>query len=83
MASGPDFIICDVFDLQQLGGSRGVGTGGQDPAGKSQVAIGFLRKPGTDPLGSNCFSNEVCTALCEICYWLKNVFVNAPLAEFT
>ena len=46
-----------------------------DPEGvKSQKAIGFLRNSGTDPLekqlgpGSNCFSTEVSTALCEICY---------------
>ena len=39
--------------------SRG-GTGGLDPPGKSQVAIGSLRNTGMDPvLGSNCFSREV------------------------
>ena len=31
-----------------MGRSRG-GTGGQDPPGKSQVAIGFLRNTGTPP----------------------------------
>ena len=50
-------------------------TGGPDPPpsthGKSQVAIGFLRNSGTNPhrepmgpLGSNCFSREVRTVLC-------------------
>ena len=35
-----------------MGGSRGGGAGGPDPPplGKSQVAICFLRKSGTDPL---------------------------------
>ena len=52
-----------------IGGFRG-GAGGLDPHGKSQVAIGFLRHSGTNypreaigPLGSNCFSREVHTAL--------------------
>ena len=49
---------------------RGVGTGGPDPPGKTQVTevvIGLLRNTGTDPppeaigpLGSNCFLREVC-----------------------
>ena len=50
-------------------GGQGVWT----PPGKSQVAIGFLGTTGTDspqeaigPHGSNCFSKEVRTALCEI-----------------
>ena len=48
------------------------------PLGKLQVVIGFLRNTGTDPhreaivpLGSNCFSREVRTALCKIHWWLK------------
>ena len=33
-----------------MGGSKGVGAVGLDsPAGKSQVAIGFLEDTGTDP----------------------------------
>ena len=49
-----------------MGGSR-TGAEGPDPLpGKSQVAIGFLRISVSDPLGSNCFSREVRTALCEI-----------------
>ena len=35
-----------------------------------QVAIGFLKSSGTDP---PCFSREVRTALCVICWCLKNV----------
>ena len=48
--------------------------------GKSQVAIGFLRNAGTDPTreaigpkGSNCYSREVRTTLCEINSGLKQV----------
>ena len=48
------------------------GIGGLDPTpGKSQVVICILRNTGTEPpreaigpLGSNCFSREVRTALC-------------------
>ena len=43
------------------------------PAGKLQMAKGFLRNIGTDPVkkqmspfGSNCFLSEIRTALCEI-----------------
>ena len=55
-----------------MGGSS-VGTGGLDPHGKSEVVIGFLGNSGLDtpreaigPIGSNCFSREVQTALYEI-----------------
>ena len=55
-----------------------MGARGSGPSpGKSQVAIGFLRNSGTDPqketigpLGFNCFSKEVRTALCEKCIFL-------------
>ena len=46
----------------------------QNPSSKLQASIDFLRNSCTDPLGeaigplgSNCLSKEVCTALCEIC----------------
>ena len=52
----------------------GGGTGGPDPPGKSQVAIGFLRNTSMDPpreaigpKGSNCLLTEVLMALCEVC----------------
>ena len=58
------------FVLLFMGGSRGGSWSG--PIGKSEVAIGYLRKCGTDtcreaigPIGSNCFSREVRTTLSE------------------
>ena len=63
--------------LCYMGGSRGETMGSRTP-GKSQVAIDFLRNTGKEPprkaigpLGSNCFSRKVRSALCEICWWLK------------
>ena len=61
------------MDYWVMSGTRG-GQGVQPPPpGKSEVAIGFLRNSGMDhpreaigPQGSNCFSSEVHTALCEI-----------------
>ena len=54
-----------------MGSSRGKGAGAQDPP-ENHEAICFLRNTGTDPsreaigpIGSNCFSREVLTALCE------------------
>ena len=52
---------------------------------KSNVAMGFLTNSDTDtpreaigPVGSNCFSREVCTALCEIPWWLKKTLWGPP-----
>ena len=66
------------------------GTGGQDSPGKSQVAICFFRNTGTDPsretigpFWSNCFSREVRTALCEICWWLKIKLSGSPPIKFS
>ena len=44
--------LCSWADLEE--GGQGVWT----PAGKSQVAIDFLRNTGTDPLGANCLSGS-------------------------
>ena len=76
--------ICH-FIAPCMGGPRRSGTGGPwNPHWQSQVAIGFLQNSGTDPLekqldplglgtlGSNCSSREICTALSEICWWLKS-----------
>ena len=61
------------------------GTGDRPPPGKSHVTIGFLINSGTDthrkairPLGSNCFSGEVHTALCEIHSWQKKTLSGPP-----
>ena len=71
---------CDVLAWADPQGDRGSGPSPppphtHTPLGKSQVIIGFLRNTGTDPIenreaigphGSNCFSMEVHTAVCEI-----------------
>ena len=41
----------------------GVGTGYSDPAGKSQVAIGFLRNSGKDPLRKQYINIAYCLPL--------------------
>ena len=56
---------------------RGGGTGGPEhpSPGKSQVTLCFLWNTGTDPsrepLGSNCFSREIRSALCKLSWRLK------------
>ena len=60
-------LLLSKYDMDR---SRG---GGVQGSGKSQVAIGFHGKSGTNPpreailpFRSNCFSRELCTALSEI-----------------
>ena len=68
----PVFKVCDqVIPWADPEWGQGVQT--PPPPGKLQVAIGFLRNYCMDhpreaigPRGSNCFSREVHTALCEI-----------------
>ena len=65
-----NYSLLLAFDMRI---QREWGASGPDAPGKSQVAICCFRNTGTDPpreiigpLGSNCFSREARTVLCEI-----------------
>ena len=46
-----------------------VGRGTLDPHWKTTIGYRFPQKYCMDPQESNCFSRQVCMALCEICWW--------------
>ena len=78
MSSAQLLEILSWVDPEGGGGSTVVRT--PFSPGKSQVATGFLRQSGTDPLGSNCSSGKVCMALK---YFGKALSRPLPLTEFS
>ena len=66
-------IVCECVCKCMGRSIVGWGSEGPDTALENHEALGFLKKSGTDhpleaigPIGSNCFSREVGTVICEI-----------------